>query len=90
MDTLAWILTCALEEGVVGALVQYLAQTGAFFIAEVKVINHTNHDMLDVLDFYTIIQMKVALQYIVPFHIKIVNRALDQKAATKYEIEKPV
>ena len=34
--------------------------------------------------------MKVALQYIVPFHIKIVNRALDQKAATKYEIAKPV
>ena len=46
MDTLAWILTCALEEGVVGALVQYLAQTGAFFMAEVKIINHTNHDEL--------------------------------------------
>ena len=36
VDTLAWILTCALEEGVVGALVQYLAQTGAFFMAKVK------------------------------------------------------
>ena len=36
VDTLVWILTCALEEGVVGALVQYLAQTGAFFMAEVK------------------------------------------------------
>ena len=46
VDTLAWILTCALEEGVVGALVQYLAQTGAFFMAEVKIINHTNHDEL--------------------------------------------
>ena len=34
--------------------------------------------------------MKVALQYIVPFHNKIVNRALDQKAATKYGIEKHV
>ena len=86
MDTLAWILTCALEEGVVGALVQYLAQTGAFFMAEVKIVSHTNHDMLK----KTFIQMKVALQYIVPFHIKIVNRALDQKAATKYEIAKPV
>ena len=84
MDTLAWILTCALEEGVVGALVQYLAQTGAFFMAEVKIINHTNHDVLN------FIKMKVALQYIVPFHIKIVNRALDQKAATKYEIAKHV
>ena len=46
MDTLAWIQTCALEGGVVGALVQYLAQTGAFFMVEVKVINHTNHDDL--------------------------------------------
>ena len=36
VDTLAWILTCALEEGVVGALVQYLAQIGASFMAEVK------------------------------------------------------
>ena len=53
MDTLAWILTCALEEGVVGALVQYLAQTGAFFMAEVKIINHTNYD-----EFF--IQIKVA------------------------------
>ena len=88
MDTLAWILTCALEEGVVGALVQYLAQTGAFFMAEVKIINHTDHDVLK--NYLTFIQMKVALQYIVPFHIKIVNRALDQKAATKYEIAKPV
>ena len=87
VDTLAWILTCALEEGVVGALVQYLAQTGAFFMAEVKITNHTNHDELKNMTF---IQMKVALQYIVPFHIKIVNRALDQKPATKYEIEKPV
>ena len=46
VDTLAWILTCALEEGVVGALVQYLAQTGVFFMAEVKIINHTNYDEL--------------------------------------------
>ena len=46
VDTLAWIQTCALEGGVVGALVQYLAQTGAFFMAEVKIINHTNHDEL--------------------------------------------
>ena len=38
VDTLAWILTCALEEGVVGALVQYLAQTGAFFMAKVKLL----------------------------------------------------
>ena len=53
VDTLVWILTCALEEGVVGALVQYLAQTGAFFMAEVKIINHTNHDELKNYDFYT-------------------------------------
>ena len=54
VDTLAWILTCALEEGVVGALVQYLAQIGAFFMAEVKNFNHTNHDVLKkYFDFYT-------------------------------------
>ena len=42
VDTLAWIRTCALEEGVVGALVQFPAQTGAFFMAKVKIIIHSN------------------------------------------------
>ena len=88
MDTLAWILTCALEEGVVGALVQYLAQIGAFFMAEVKIINHTNHDELK--NYFPFIQILLSLQYIVSFYIKIVNRALDQKVATKYEIVKHV
>ena len=63
VDTLAWILTCALEEGVVGALVQYLAQTGAFFMAEVKIINHTNHDELKNYPLY-----KYCYRYSILFH----------------------
>ena len=47
--------------------------------------NHTNYDELK-----NYIQIEVSLQYIVSFYIKIVNRALDQKVATKYEIVKHV
>ena len=48
--------------------------------------NHTNHDELK----KPFIQILLSLQYIVSFYIKIVNRALDQKVATKYEIVKHV
>ena len=48
--------------------------------------NHTNHDELK----NYIKSYDESLQYIVSFYIKIVNRALDQKVATKYEIVKHV